>query len=545
MKRILSLVMAVIMVLCVFSACGASDEMPGGNFGDGKATSTGGINDLGNAGIIAPDSNWWDETAKETAKKPESSSSSETGKNNNNNNNNNNNDTEPSESGYTRIDNKIWFGSYPQTEVTDSTLKSTLNSKAGTLPTSGNSRKWTSYGYYLNGVVTDYMWYIDVENGTDKYRGVYFTEYRSRYTTSSTELAHQSSNGYDIGVVYWFKYEPLSWTILAENESAGHMLIFCDALIDSQEYYTDAKMRTIDGEIVYPNNYEHSTIRKWLNETFYNTAFDQLEQELILTTTVDNSVASTESDTNEYVCNDTRDKIFMLSYEEATNTRYGFDSNAGTSDVARQKKATDYAQAQGTYVGWDNCGWWWLRSPYSGYYGYVRSSNVDGDILEYYDYNVFSARRGVVPALRVKYIKQDTVMKYVDVRSDSMAPLINAGDKAVIEKADANDIKVGDIIALYDPDSYNNSIIIRRVVQLYEYSGVNYIVVAGDNDVLKKYQEDLASASTTEQKNEIAANAKVYADSVKTDYEYVIYDGYKDTQTITHSSVVGKYTYNK
>ena len=72
------------------------------------------------------------------------------------------------------------------------------------------------------------------------------------------------------------------------------------------EYY-DVN-RTIEGETVYPNNYEHSKIRAYLNGLSYavkatnsdeQTAFTNSAQSLIATTTVDISAASTNPASNE------------------------------------------------------------------------------------------------------------------------------------------------------------------------------------------------------------------------------------------------------
>ncbi|MBQ7308082.1 MAG: hypothetical protein IJW82_06115, partial [Clostridia bacterium] len=83
---------------------------------------------------------------------------------------------------YTRNGNTIIFGSFPQTKVTITSVTIALTSNAGTLPTSLNSYSWTDYGYYIDGNVESYMWYIDLEYNANKYRGVYFTNYRPRWT---------------------------------------------------------------------------------------------------------------------------------------------------------------------------------------------------------------------------------------------------------------------------------------------------------------------------------------------------------------------------
>ncbi len=297
----------------------------------------------------------------------------------------------------------ILFGTYPQTEVTDSTLKSTLNSLAGTKPTSANSYLWTSYGYYINGSVSNFMWYIDIDldnNGSYDYRGVYFTSYRPYYTTysSSIDNTYQDDNGYYTSNIYWFKYEPIEWRILTEE--SGKALLLCEMLIDSQEYYYSTSNRTINGKTVYANNYEYSNIRAWLNDNFYNTAFNDLQKQIIQLTTVDNSAATTDSSTNQYACANTQDYIFLPSYRDMLNTSYGFSSSASEYDTDRRKQTTDYAQCQGAYTSTNSSylgnGWWWLRSPtYSGS-THARAVNSGGGISSNC---VDTSNLGVCPAL--------------------------------------------------------------------------------------------------------------------------------------------------
>ena len=290
---------------------------------------------------------------------------------------------------YKKDGNYIYFGSYPQTKVTDSSLIASLNNLTGTLPTSGNTQNWTSYGYYISGNVSDYMWYIDIEQGGAKYRGVYFTSYRPYLcdSNSSSSNGYQCTNGYYTSEAYWFKYEPIKWQILEEAD--GYATILADIALDSQQYYHSSSYRSIDGKTIYANNYAESEIRAWLNDTFYNTAFSDLQKSVIETVTVDNSAASTGYDSNFYACADTNDKIWLLSYKEAFN-KY-FNSNS-----ARQKKSSDYAKSQGCRASTS----WWLRSPYYYYSHDVRSVDDDGD----YDNlcGVGSTDSGVVPALKIK-----------------------------------------------------------------------------------------------------------------------------------------------
>ena len=61
--------------------------------------------------------------------------------------------------------------------------------------------------------------------------------------------------------------------------------------------------------------WEYSSIRSWLNYTFYNDAFDSEEKSLILSSTLQNSNNSFGYGKN----NDTTDKVFLLSVLEARN----------------------------------------------------------------------------------------------------------------------------------------------------------------------------------------------------------------------------------
>lgn len=285
------------------------------------------------------------------------------------------------------------IGTYPQSKVTDPTLLSTLNAERGTLPTSANSQSWTDYGYFINGSVSSYMWYIDITNETDEYRGVYFTSYRpfSIGGSSSTSYSYQDDNGYTTSSVYWFKYEPITWRVLDVQSSS--VFLMADLVLDSQDYHYSRDERTIGGSTVYANNYQESHIRSWLNSNFYNTAFTTAEQARIQTTTVDNSVASTGYSSNTYACANTSDQVFLLSYAEATNASYGL-----STDASRQLKSSAYAQSQGVYTNTSNGNsYWWLRSPHSNYASVARF--VDSDVSDINSTRVNVTDQGVVPAL--------------------------------------------------------------------------------------------------------------------------------------------------
>lgn len=184
------------------------------------------------------------------------------------------------------------FGWYPQSKVTDGDTVSKLEAV---------TKSWISYGYYSGTSVdydgemkpSDYMKYCDITLEGNKYRAVTFSKYRKRYTDytadTSTSFTLQGDNGYYINNVYYFKYEPLKWVVL--DASTG--LVVCDSAIDSQAYnnyvlklddvyYGDSNKKN------YASDWEHSSLKAWLNDDFLNTAFSSSQQSEIKEITREN-----------------------------------------------------------------------------------------------------------------------------------------------------------------------------------------------------------------------------------------------------------------
>ena len=301
---------------------------------------------------------------------------------------------------YSYTDNtktSVYLGYYPQTKVTDDTLIATLNEKAGANPSAGNLGKWIDYGYYAGATLKSYMYYIDIDNdgdGTYDYRGVHFTQERSYFVASGYETCtYQGDNGYTTNTTWWFKYEKVKWNILKTEN--GKALIASDMLLDSQDYWhtTSARNSGVTDyqgnaatNAVDANNYMYSYIRGWLNETFYNATFNASEKGIIETTTVDNSAATTGSETNAYACGNTSDKMFLLSYQEV-NTY-----NLLNRTTAIQ--GTDYAKCQGLHQEWNGSNYtYWLRSPDHHDMHDCDAKYVDGSSIG--DNNVNQTYRGV------------------------------------------------------------------------------------------------------------------------------------------------------
>ena len=229
------------------------------------------------------------------------------------------------------------------------------------------------------------------------------------------------------GETYYFKVEPIKWRILTTdyNGSGKALLLAEDILTAKVPYYVGTSKRTIGGRTVYPNNYKYSTIRAYLNgayesgdeqtktyegKGFLQTAFTANARRLIADTEVDNSAESTTDTGNniteatDYACENTTDKIFLLSEKEVTNAAYGFAAyNEYGQGNARIRVTTDYAKANYAYQRHSYGGYWWLRSPY--YYNsnglYARYVDYEGDPACFYITD--GSYYGVVPALSISF----------------------------------------------------------------------------------------------------------------------------------------------
>ncbi|MBQ7906657.1 MAG: hypothetical protein IJ309_01640 [Clostridia bacterium] len=192
------------------------------------------------------------------------------------------------------------------------------------------------------------------------------------------------------GKSYYFKVEPINWKVLYSKNKRAFLL--CENAIACHRFSEKT------------NNYESSEIRSWLNDTFLNTAFSKEEQERIIVTEVDNSVQSTGYKSNEFACQNTNDKIFLMCHADISKSKYGFNVYF-CQDKNRQRITSDFARATGAYFSSEGDiygnGYWWLRSPGDAKsFERVRVVFPNG-ISDYSYYYPNSDYGSVVPALWV------------------------------------------------------------------------------------------------------------------------------------------------
>ncbi len=172
------------------------------------------------------------------------------------------------------------------------------------------------------------------------------------------------------------------------SNNNNELFLVADKALDDKKFNTTAEGNT---------TWENSSIRKWLNNEFINRAFTKEQQKLIISSNVNNSISGG---------NNTKDKVFLLSETEITNTKYGFIANSEYNSPARRFEATTYAEANGLQIDEEinTANLYWLRTPASEassveivyWNGSIHSNLKERNKVDY-------TRSGVIPAIKIKY----------------------------------------------------------------------------------------------------------------------------------------------
>lgn len=283
--------------------------------------------------------------------------------------------------------NKLRFGSYPQTQVNDNTLKSRLKHQAGGVaPSESNPGKWQLLDHYSGGRKSTKMFYQDVFDSVSKskYRGIYLLENRPHdpvsnlLEASETSLLNQSTqykNEYNTGRFYWFKFEPIVWDINTNNSTT--YVLTSNLVLDAHEFdfnvnSTSATSSANKGE----NVYKDSTLRSFLNDEFKNTAFNESQLSFI----------------NDYSVDGEKDKV-------SVNSETNIITYYGSADL-RNKSPSRYALAMGAYSStndiYGSC-FYWAKSSTTTSYRAV-AFNAEGKSI---NRDVWYTNTGVLPCISI------------------------------------------------------------------------------------------------------------------------------------------------
>ena len=180
----------------------------------------------------------------------------------------------------------------------------------------------------------DYVFYKDVysiiqENESLK---AIFTERQqeaikkvgSKVFFGAYEIDKNESNG----------LEPIEWEVLAVDGDKA--LLVSSYVIDFVQYNSEDKKVT----------WEKSSLRKWLNNDFYNNAFNDKEKGCIVSTNVNNTSEYKETGSN------TKDKIYLLGKNDINRYLKKIDSRVGR----KYPVETEEGLQEGELTAW------WLRN---------------------------------------------------------------------------------------------------------------------------------------------------------------------------------------
>ena len=167
-----------------------------------------------------------------------------------------------------------------------------------------------------------------------------------------------------------YQGEAIEWRVLDKKED--EVLLLSEYGLDAQPFDTSDESRVL---------WKDSTIRKWLNDDFYNSAFSEDEKKNIV---LSSSEGFEKNNASVYVDfkkpywhleRETEDKIFLLSYTEMCEYIVNalgvenYDSQRAYDELLCYP--TEYAkQNLNQVLKIDTCGWWLCNPQYDTGDGY-------------------------------------------------------------------------------------------------------------------------------------------------------------------------------
>ncbi len=218
----------------------------------------------------------------------------------------------------------VAFGNYPQQLLTDQNLIHRIYEGLATTETRKKDKRY--------------------EYGGKSYYNISSSSFNKR--VFEAEIADNSHNFYIVQPIFWIEiFTSEKYSVLISRD-----------IIDAERFNIDRNSHRMGNETEYlpPNDWEVSSIRRWLNNDFYYEAFNETERGIIQYAQISNSAKTCYPEFSRDRT-DTTDKVFLVSHEEIYMVK---------KDVA---KVSDYAKAKGAYSSTsatsDGFGDWWTRSP--------------------------------------------------------------------------------------------------------------------------------------------------------------------------------------
>ena len=262
--------------------------------------------------------------------------------------------------------------------------------------------------------------------------------------------------------------QPIKWRILDIN-SDKKALLLADYVLDVQPYNSSGTS----------TKWADCSLRTWLNNEFYDNAFNMQEKSAIKTSMLENHSSKfyfTEGGAA------TQDEVFLLTWNDCLDSSYGFDDYCdetwdycNADDPGRITAPTAFAK-ENKYDGY-----WWLRTPGNDN---NHAATSGGGTLNGYGKEVGLAGIGVRPALVIKL--KEAAWTYAGTVCN---------DGTVKEK--------NSVITPDNPDNPDNDLILRvpftEKGQIYPSASDNFAPVSSSGKI-KDLKVDFANVSKSDVK---------------------------------------------
>ena len=153
-------------------------------------------------------------------------------------------------------------------------------------------------------------------NGVTSWDSVYFGSYWQSDTNKDGKANDKDEK------------TPIQWRVLSVDND--EVLLLADKCLEYQQFHNGTEESV---------TWENCSLRKWLNDEFYNNAFSADEKNAIVQKTLSNDIDS------RYVveCNDTQDNVALLSWDEASKKDYALTNSKINLDM----RLTDFVKSKG------------------------------------------------------------------------------------------------------------------------------------------------------------------------------------------------------
>lgn len=149
--------------------------------------------------------------------------------------------------------------------------------------------------------------------------------------------------------IQYFKVEKIKWKVIKTED--GKSILLADNVLYQVPY-------GISGDKTYAN----ASIRTWLNQDFYNTAFSTEHRKLIVSKMLDHSINRPGTEREPNPGSNTEDNVFLLNYNFLTDESNGYLLES-QHDPKRKIKVSDYAyikRVANGQVANNFSGYWWI-----------------------------------------------------------------------------------------------------------------------------------------------------------------------------------------